>query len=199
MSKRYRILLWVAGVVVVLVVLAFGYHHFILDWEGRPVCDKGIMFAFYEWMGDNGRDPNTHTNAFPNINGIGAGSFATISNAMGSQMAGTREYRYVPGLRQDDPGDLVLVYLDRPTRWTWHEAYPTIFKKKAWMFVPVDFTMGGRPVRGGGELSERVSLDEFRRRLTRTLDCIRTNERPNWQTIVAEHTKFLESIEHVDR
>jgi len=198
MSKRYRILLWIGGVVAILVLLAFGYHHFILDWEGRPVCDKGIMFAFYEWMDDNGRDANTHTNAFPNINGIGADSFATISNAMGSQMAGASEYRYIPGLRQDDPGDLVLVYLDRPTRWTWHEAYPTIFKKKAWMIIPVDFTMAGRQ-RGGGELSERVSLTEFRNRLRRTLDFIRTNERPNWQAVVAEHTKFLDSIEHVER
>jgi len=63
------------------------------------------------------------------------------------------------------------------------------------MFVPVDFTMGGRQVRGGGELSERVSLDEFRSRLKRTLDFIRTNERPNWQAVVAEHSKFLNSLQ----
>jgi hypothetical protein len=196
--RQRRVILWIAATIAVLVVLAFGYYHFILDWEARPVCHKGFMFAFYEWMSDNGRDANTQTNEFPNINGIGADSLATISKGMGSQMAGAGDYRYVPGLRQDDPGDLVLLYLNRPTRWTWHEAHPTIFKKMAWMFVPVDFTMGGRQ-RGGGELSERVSLDEFRSRLRRTLDFIRTNERPNWQTIVAEHTKFLDSIERVDR
>ena len=57
----------------------------------------------------------------------------------------------------------------------------------------------GRPPSGPGELSERVSLDEFRSRLRRTLDFVRTNERPHWQTVVAEHGKFLDSIEHVDR
>jgi hypothetical protein len=59
--------------------------------------------------------------------------------------------------------------------------------------------MGGRPPSGPGELSERVSLAEFRSRLQRTLDFVRTNERPNWQTIVAEHAKFLDAVEHVDR
>jgi hypothetical protein len=56
-----------------------------------------------------------------------------------------------------------------------------------------------RPKSGPGELSERVSLDEFRSRLKRTIDFIRTNERPNWQTIVAEQTKFLDSIDHVSQ
>src|SRR5581483_10680659 len=101
------------------------------------------------------------------------------SNAMGSQMAGAGDYRYVAGLRQDDPRDLVLLYLDRPTRWTWHEAHPTIFNKKAWMLIPVDFEGGGWHA-GGGECSDRVSLGEFRSRLRRTLDFIRTNQRPNW-------------------
>jgi hypothetical protein len=44
-------------------------------------------------------------------------------------------------------------------------------------------------------LSERVSLDEFRSTLKRTLDFIRTNERPNWQAVVAEHSKFLNSLQ----
>jgi hypothetical protein len=80
----------------------------------------------------------------------------------------------------------------------WHGPPPTIFKDKAWIVVPVDFKMGGRSPAGAGELSERVSFDEFQRRLRCTLDYVRTNERPNWQTIVAEHTEFLESVERVD-
>ena len=75
-----------------------------------------------------------------------------------------------------------------------------MFKKKAWLVIPVDFTIWARPPSpGGGELSERVSLDEFRSRLRRTSsEFVRSNERPHWQTVVAEHTKFLDSIEHVD-
>ena len=198
--RQRRVILWIAATTIaILFVLAFGYYHFILDWEARPICHKGFMFAFYEWMSDNGRDSNTQTNEFPNINGMGADSLATISKGMGSQMAGAGDYGYVPGLRQGDPGDLVLLYLKRPTRWTWHGAPPTIFKMKAWMVVPVDFEMGVRSQAGVGELSERLSLAEFRRRLRRTLDFIRTNERPHWRAVVAEHTKFLHSIEYVDR
>ena len=61
------------------------------------------------------------------------------------------------------------------------------------MIVPLDFAQFRR-VKGGGEMSERVSLDELRSRLKRTLEYVRTNERPNWQTIVAEHTQFLDAI-----
>jgi hypothetical protein len=191
-ARAKRIVLWIGGTLALLVGLAFGYYRFILDWEARPGCHKGFMFAFYTWMDDNGKDANTQTNDFPNINGIGAISLAAISNGMGSQMVWAHDYRYVPGLRQNDPGDLVLLYLNRPTRWTWHGAPGTIFRKRVWMVVPVDFTIGGRPrSRNEGEMSERLSPAEFRSRLSRTLDFIRTNERPNWRTIVAEHTKFL--------
>jgi hypothetical protein len=87
------------------------------------------------------------------------------------------------------------MYFNRPTRWTWFAAPPTIFKEKEWIIIPVDFGIGMRPRSiQDGDYSERVSLDEFRSRLRRTLDFVRTNERPNWQTIVAEQTKFLDSI-----
>lgn len=192
-------MLWLGGLLAILVGVAFGYYHFILDWEGRPFCHKQIMFGFMHWMDDSGMDINSHTNVFPNANGTGADSLAAISNGMGGHMTWAKGYRYVPGLREDDPGDLVLMYLDRSTRWAWHGPPPSIFKDKAWIVVPADFAMGGRPQSGPGELSERVSLAEFRSRLRRTLDFVRTNERPHWQTVVAEHAKFLDSIEHVDR
>jgi hypothetical protein len=188
--RAKRVILWIAGVLAVLVGLAFGYYHFILDWKARPFCHKQIMTAFKIWMGDQGGD----INAFPNLNGVGQDSLAAIQERMGDDMDWAKGYRYVPGLREEDPGDLVLMYVDRPTRWTWHGQPQTIFKEKAWILVPVDFTYGVRPRSGPGEASERVSLDEFRRRLQRTLEFVRTNERPHWQTIVAEHTKFLESI-----
>ncbi|MEI8289426.1 MAG: hypothetical protein WCH99_08120 [Verrucomicrobiota bacterium] len=194
-----RVIIWIVVTLILLIGLVLGYDHFILDLEGKPYCHKQIMFAFMNWMTDQDMDINSGTNNFPNVNGIGRDSLATISNGLAGQMEWAKDYRYVPGLRENDPGDLVLLYLDRPTRWDLHVLTPTIFKEKAWMVVPVDYTMGSRPRTGRGELSERVSLDEFRNRLRRTLDFVRTNERPNWQTIVAEHTKFLDSIEQVKR
>jgi hypothetical protein len=194
-----RVILWIAGTLAVLVGLALGYYNFILDWEGRPFCHKQITLAFVCSMHDPGINFANDPKPFPNVKGVGPDSLATIRDGMNGYMDWAKDYRYVPGLREDDPGDLVLMYFNRPTRWTWHGPPPTIFKEKAWIIVPVDFAEGMRPRSGPGEESERVSLDEFRSRLRRTLDFIRTNERPNWQTIVAEHTKFLHSIEHVDR
>jgi hypothetical protein len=195
--RAKRIILWIGGLFAVLVGLAIGYYNLILDWEGRPSCHKNIMGAFLMWMDEQGMDVDNETNVFPNIEGRGWDSLTVISDAMGGSMEGLSEYRYVPGLRQDDPGDLVLMYVDRATRWTWHGPPPTIFEEKAWIVVPVDFASGGRPRSGPGELSERVSLDEFKSRLKRTLDFVRTNERPHWETIAAEHTEFLDSLDRV--
>jgi hypothetical protein len=192
----------IAGILAILIGLAVGYYNFILDWNGRPFCHKQIMFGFLNVMHPSGGDILHDQKPFPNVKGLSRDSLATIGGSMGDYMAWTNDYNYVPGLREDDPPDLVLMYFNRPTRWNWHGAPPTIFKEKAWIIIPVDFGSGSdfRPHTGEiGECSERVSLDEFRIRLRRTLDFIRTNERPNWQMVVAEHEKFLNSIEHDKR
>ena len=183
---------------VVLVCAPIFFYNFILDWHDRPYCHKQVMGALLTWMSEKGVDINTFTNEFPNVGGVGRDSLAVINDEMASTNW-SQNYRYVPGLRENDPGYLVLMYLDRPTRWTWHGRPPTIFKDKDWILVPVDFAMGGRHLSGPGELSERVTTDEFKRRLRETIDFVRTNARPNWQTIVAEQTKFLESIESSSR
>jgi hypothetical protein len=196
-----RITFWSAGglAVLFLVGLAFGYRYLILDLEGKPFCHKQVMMAFITSMHAPEANLANDPQPFPNVNGVGRDSLAMISEGMNGEMEWAKDYKYVPGLREDDPGDLVLMYFDRPTRWVMHISPPTIFNEKAWIVVPLDFAMGSRPPAGPGELSEQISLDEFRSRLRKTLDFIRTNKRPNWQTIVAEHTEFLDSIEHVDQ
>jgi hypothetical protein len=72
----------------------------------------------------------------------------------------------------------------------------TVFEEKRWLVVPVDFG-DGRPVQG--ELSERVTMDEFKRRLSAPIDYVPTNQRPSWQAVVAEHTTFFQWIEQVGR
>lgn len=190
-----RPILWTIGTLAVLIVSALAYYHFILDGEGRPFCHKQIMFGFMNSMNDSGANSTKGPKTFPNVKGVGRDSLITISNDM-ANMNWAKDYNYVPGLQEDDPGDLVLMYVNRPTRWTWHGSPPTIFKDKAWIIVPLDFTLGDRPQTGPGEDSERVSEGEFSRRLKCTVDFVRTNNRPNWQTVVAEHSKFLDSIEH---
>jgi hypothetical protein len=156
------------------------------------------MMGFLTVMHPNGGDILNDPKPFPNPTGLSQDSLATISESMG-YMAWTNDYNYIPGLREDDPPDLVLMYFNRPTRWNWHGPPRTIFKEKAWIVIPIDFG-GGSSFRLHtdqiGECSERISQDELRRRLGATLDFIRTNERPNWRMIVAEHEKFLNSIQH---
>ena len=148
-----------------------------------------------QWMVDSGMAVNEGNNSFPNIGGVGSNSLAVISPYL-KDMDWAKVYRYVPGLRQNDPDGLVMMYMDRPTRWIWHGQTPTIFRAKAWLVVPVDFREGiGSNSIAPGELSSCVSTVEFKRRLKATLDFIHTNQRPNWQAIVAEHSKFLEGIE----
>lgn len=192
--KSKRAILQLIGLPVLFIGLGLGYYHLILDSRGQPYCHKQIMLSFECWMIDS-----KNSNAFPNIGGRSADSVVAISDQMNGHMDWVKNYRYVPGLQKDDPGDLVLMYVAQPTRWTWHGQKPTIFKDKAWIVVPVDFTLGDRPQAGPGEESERISPDEFQRRLRRTVDFIRTNQRPNWQTVVAEHTKFLEAMKPVNR
>jgi hypothetical protein len=158
------------------------------------------MLSFLMVMHESGNILND-PKSFPNVKGLSRDSLETLRDSMAGYMDWVKDYNYVSGLRENDPAELVLMYFNRPTRWSWHGPPPTIFTEKAWILIPVDFDLGpSRPHTGQlGENSERVSLSEFRSRLRRTLDFVRTNERPNWQTVVAEHSKFLNSIEHVDR
>jgi hypothetical protein len=191
---------WLVVTLAVLLGLSLGFYYFILDWHDKPFCHKQVMLVIQSWMDANGMRSTTLNNPFPNVGGVGQDSLAEIHTEMGEDMAWAQDYRYVPGLRQDDPGDLVLMYFNRPTRWTMHIAPPTIFSAREWILIPVDFTFfGSRTASGPGEMSERVSADEFKTRLKKTIDYIRKKQRPNWPTIVAEQTKFLESIDSPDR
>jgi hypothetical protein len=195
-----HVIMWIAGTLALLMGLALGYGRFILDWNGRPFCHKQIMFGFLNVMHTSGGDILNDPKPFPNVKGLSQESLATTRDFMGDEVAWTNDYNYVAGLRENDPADLVLMYFNRPTRWNWHGTRPpTIFREKAWIIIPVDFGSGlnFRPHTGQvGECSERVSLDDFRIRLRRTLDFVRTNQRPNWQAVIAEHERFLQSIEH---
>jgi hypothetical protein len=186
--RAKRAILLIVATPVALIATVLVYYFLMLDWQGRPFCHKQINTAFRLWMRDR------HTDAFPNVAGSCRQSLEAIRDEMGGEMKWAENYRYVAGLREDDPGDLILMYVGQPTRWTWHGSPPNRFTKKAWIVVPVDFTMGDRPRAGHGELSERISSQEFKRRLQVTLEFVKTNERPNWEAVVAEHTRFLDQL-----
>ena len=187
---------WSIVAAVVLVGLALGFYNFILDWQDKPYCHKQITMSLDMWMQQRGMDFQNRTGPFPNVGGTGKDSLAVIHTEMNDHMEWAKDYSYVAGLHADDPGDLVLMYFNRPTRWRAHIAPSTIFAQRKWILIPVDFLFwGSRTVNDRGECSESVSTAEFKERLRKTLDYIRAKQRPNWQTIVAEHTKFLESLD----
>lgn len=162
-----------------------------LDRHARPFCHSQIMNGLRLWMADRS------TNAFPNVQGHSHESMLAIRTEMGGYVDWVDRYSYVAGLTEEDPGDLVLLYLAEPTRWTWHGDPPSRFRDKAWVLVPVDFKSGLRVASslGPGEESERVSAQEFARRLRKTLEFLRDHRRPNWETVVAEHEALLEQLE----
>lgn len=187
--RTYRVVLLVLGVPVALIAAALTWYFGVLDWNGRPFCHKQIESAFRLWMDDHS------TNAFPNVGGSSQQSLAAICEEMGGGMKWAENYRYVAGLRQDDPGELVLMYVDQPTRWIWHGQPRSRFAKQGWIIVPRDFKDYPRVLTAApGELSEWIEPQEFRRRLQGTLDFLRTNARPNWETVVADHQRFLDQV-----
>lgn len=190
---------WIFWIHAVLIAGALIFYFLIIDHSAKPYCHKQIETALANWESDHGGgDPNLRTNVFPNVNGSSEQSLRALDESMGGTSSWSQGYRYVPGLRENDPGDFVLFYLEKPTRWLWHGKPSTIFREKKWMIVPVDFRINGnREPLGDGELSERLSTEEFKARLQKTLDFVRTNQRPNWQTIVAEHSNVLETRNEV--
>lgn len=189
--KRVLIALFV---VFVIFPAVYGLIYYLrIDWTGRPFCHKQIWFASEDWQQAN------KTGDFPNVDGRSQKSMAALEQVW-SYLDWTNDYRYVPGLKQGDPGELVLLYLKQPTRWRWHgQLPPTVSGEEAWLILPVDFSWGERiPEYPVTEVTERVPTSEFKRRLEATLEYLRENERENWETVVAEHTEFLESINELE-
>jgi hypothetical protein len=110
-----------------VVLLAIVVAALLLPSGQRPLCHRAIDGAFQQWMLVSGS-----TNDYPNDKGSGSNSLATIERYMGHDIY---RYGYVPGLRPDDPEDVVLMYVR--TRYTWHSDYThTIFSPELWLVLP---------------------------------------------------------------
>jgi hypothetical protein len=195
-ALRVRLLIHVVRATPKLAVIVAGsllivgavlcWYFMLHDWDGRPFCHKQFESAFRMWREDH------DTDFFPNEGGLSRASMESIHEQMAGVMSWVASYRYIAGLREGDPGDLILMYCYEPTRWTWHGGPPpSVFTKKAWLVVPVDFTYRDVRPGGGGELSERLSPAEFATRLKRTLDFLESNARPHWKVVIQEHSPLL--------
>lgn len=168
--------------VAILCILVVGFR---LRYPSDPLtlCQKVLDGGFEQCKMENG------TNAYPNVEGNSKKSFASAGQYMWHWEEYYAKYGYVPGLKDDDPSDLVLMYLKKKTRRTWNGDFSgSILREPKWMVIGPDF---GYDLPEGGRLEE---TSVFKTRLQRTLDFLKENERPHWETVVKEHTEFLNSI-----
>jgi len=96
-------------------------------------------------------------------------------------------FRYVQGLKKDDAPDLVVMYVKEMTHW------PT---KRFFNYeeTPKWVVMGPQVTSYWAYEGGWVDTREFTRRLRKTLDFLRANERPHWQETVKEHGRFLQQV-----
>ncbi len=132
-----------------------------------------------------------HTNGvYPNANGIGSNSLTMIEPYFNRDI---QQYAYVPGLRCDDPKDLVLMYLKTQTHYPWHgDTKHTIFSPRRWMVLSPEFGVGDMCPEGG----ELLDTTEFRKRLQNTITFLREHDRPGWQIVAREQEDFLKSLKN---
>lgn len=169
----------------------------------RPWCQRAFAAAFEQWFMENS---NTNgEGVYPNSEGRGRESIAQFGKFTKCGDMIYKDYGYVPGLRESDPKDLVLMYMKQKTRHTWHGDHsPTIFTKEKWMVLGPHIHEDNSYIKKDGkEISnpeycpEGGRLEEtavFKERLVRTLEFLKENNRPCWETVTMEHTAFLNSI-----
>lgn len=150
----------------------------------RPLCHSMLNGAFQQWVQDSG-----HSNAYPNAGGVGSNSLALIEQYCGPDI---QRYGYIPGLTYDDPKDLVLIYLKTKTHYSWHgDTSHTVFSPLKWMVISPQFHDGENTCPEGGELLDTA---EFKRRVERTVEFLKENQRTDWQVVAKEQADFLSSI-----
>lgn len=152
----------------------------------RPDCNRAIEGTLQMWSLDHGR-----TNTYPNAGGDGDKSLAELKKYFGN---GLEKYGYMPGLRFDDPPNLVLMYLKQKTRHTWHaDVNHSIFTRPRWYAIsPAIMDGASAEFPEGGRLLETA---EFKARLLNTVAFLKEHQRPNWQTVANETSNFLASIQ----
>jgi hypothetical protein len=176
-----------------LAIIAVGLlvRYYFLHYFTDPLiyCQKVIDGALEQYcMVNRGK-------TYPNVEGDSRKSFHLLAAYMKGGDEWGRAYGYIPGLTQDDPPDLVLMYLKEKTRRTWNGDHSaTIATQPKWMVIGPEFfaaNKNGQSLPEGGSLEE---TQDFKLRLQKTFDFLKANDRPFWTNVVREQTEFLNSI-----
>lgn len=156
------------------------------------LCQKNLFGGFDMWK------EASKTNVWPNVGGDSAKSFAEFEQhiSLPGDHTYATAYGYVPGLRTDDPPDLIFVYLKRMTRRTWHGDHSSsVFAARKWMIIGPNFLASADAPGTCPEGGVLVDTAEFKRRLQKTRDFLKEQRRANWEAIVAEQGRVLNTIE----
>jgi hypothetical protein len=187
MKQRSKIAIRIACLSTVLVAVGLALAIRIGPPGPHFICHRGLVASFEQWKLET-----TNGDWYPNIDGNSIRSLEVIAPYMREDL---RDYRYVPGLKSDDPEDLILVYLSRPSWRTWHGDTHWVRLDKRWVILnprtsSPDDTYG----RGWSEVGEAIPSAEFTNRLKATLEYLRQNHRQNWYAVQMEHLTFLASL-----
>jgi len=137
--------------------------------------------------------------AYPNVGGVSEKSIIEIASyfpksAKGEAAKMLCEYSFVPGLRESDPENLILMYMKRQTRYTWHGDTRVIRNKPMWIAFAPGLDPPADDNKRCPEAARKLNTQEFKARLQATLDYLRKNNRPYWTNVAREHGSFLDSI-----
>jgi len=191
-----RKFLWytvVAAVTACLLVVAF-----LIRFPRDPLylCQRVLGGGLQQWKIEAG------TNVWPNVDGDSAKSFAQIVEFLGPAFNHdySQAYGYLPGLQDDDPSDLIFMYLKKQTRRTWNGDHSaSVFGVKKWMVFGPDFCLGTSVTPTLPEGGELVTTVELKRRFQKTFQFLQNNKRPHHEAVIAEHTRFLGALEHYEQ
>ena len=154
------------------------------------MCHKQFIVAIEQWKMEHGK-----TSLFPNMAGKADDSIAAFAAYCSTNWQIHKFYGYVPGLMEEDPKDLVLMYFKQKTRYRWHGDRTPLPQAQWLVFGPswddTETYDGREELPEGGVLEDTPT---FKRRLQKTLDFLKDHNRPFCTNAVAEQSAFLNSI-----
>ena len=190
MKRSRKIILGISGVFVL--GLAGLITIVVLGPPGPDfVCHRLLDGALQQWMLETSNGVT-----YPNVDGSSSRSLAVLVPYVDPRDTNVLcDYRYVPGLRSDDPDNLLLFYMRESSSRTWHGDTHWFRSDKRWVVLnPHMSTPDNVDARGWSECGEGITTGQFKARLKATLDYLKSQGRPGWQAATAEHTQFLNTI-----
>lgn len=179
------------GCLVLIILGAIMFGLIIFNPPGPHfTCHRGIAAGLNQWILET-----TNGDWYPNIDGSSVKSLGVLLTDYIKGTNELRDYCYVPGLKSDDPQELILIYMKEPSKRTWHGDNRWLLREKRWVILNPRFSSPNDTYGvEWSECGEAIPPAEFPRRLKLTLKYLETNSRPNWQNVVKEHQEFLNSI-----